>query len=186
MASNNGSIKLKYSTVSPEEILRQRAESLARSTREQERQEKKLMVLVLVLGSEKYGVELPYIWEVLPSRKVTLVPGMPPMVKGVINYRGQIVPLFDLLALIAGESGSGGYGGTCVVFGKENVDFAVPVDLVEPPIAVEPDSLKESVSRPGEHGHAYVTGFTESGVVVLNMGALLDDESLIIDMDAPV
>jgi len=165
------------------EILETRAIALAQSTRQQQELREGFTALVLCLGKERYGVELPYIWEVLPHRQVTPVPGLPPMARGVINFRGEAVPLYDLLAVVSGKAQDHEPAGSCVVFGTDQVDFAVSVDSVEPPVWIESGELKESVSKPGDRGYAYVRGFAKNRVVVLNMAALLKDESLIVNQE---
>lgn len=165
------------------DLLKRRAESLARSSRYYEEDEEGAsMVLILCVGNERYGVEMPYIYEVLPHRELTPVPGVPAMVKGVFNFRGEIVPLYDLLSVVTDKPGEQ-EAGAVVVFGHERVEFAVEVDRIEPPVSVNMARLKDSISRPGDRGYTFVRGFTESGIVVLNMAALLEDESLIVDSD---
>ena len=48
------------------------------------------------LMGEEYAVELPRVREIIAYEPVTCVPSMPPVVRGVINLRGQVVPVVDL------------------------------------------------------------------------------------------
>ena len=169
------------STPVEDEVLEKRARLLAQSNRNEGDDEDGALLQILCIGEERYGVELPYIWEVFPYQQITPLPGVPDMVKGVFNFRGEVVPLYDLMTVITGNTPERSPTGACVVLGLERVDLGVAVDKVEPPIKVDLNHLRQSVSRPGEHGHAYVRGFTDSGAVVINMEALLNDESLVID-----
>ncbi len=166
-----------------QEVLLKRAEILARSVRTDADAEEGFSVLVLGIGNEKYGVELEYIWEVVPYKKATPIPGGPHNIEGVINFRGQVVPLFSLFTVLTDEVSEKKPEGACIIFGKDQVDLAFAVDEVEPPIRVVASELQESISRPGDHAYSYVRGFTKGGVVVLNMGALLADESLIVNQN---
>jgi purine-binding chemotaxis protein CheW len=66
--------------------------------------------LVLPLGEEHYGFTLGSIQQVISSPRVTLFPAAEPALLGLINVRGEIVPLFDLAALTgAGEVGAAGF-----------------------------------------------------------------------------
>lgn len=181
MSSGQAEYKLGFASESESAILKRRAEQLARGVREKEREDDGWMALVLGVGAERYGIELPYIWEVGPFRLVTPVPGVPPFVRGVIQYRGEVVPLYDLQTIISGKTNEKVPAGGCVVLGEQRVDFAVAVDQVEPPIMVKASELKASVSRPGDQSYSYVRGFLPSGIVVLNIAAILRDETLIID-----
>ena len=53
-------------------------------------------VLVFLLDSEEYGVDILRVQEIRNYEKVTPIPGAPPHLKGVVNLRGAVVPIIDL------------------------------------------------------------------------------------------
>ena len=57
-------------------------------------------VIVLGIGTERYGVDLSDVAEVLPPTRVTPVPGAAAVVAGVINVHGEIRPVMDLRRLL--------------------------------------------------------------------------------------
>jgi purine-binding chemotaxis protein CheW len=52
--------------------------------------------LVFSLGDEAYAIGLRHVREVLEMAPLTPVPGAPTAVRGVMNLRGQVVPVVDL------------------------------------------------------------------------------------------
>jgi len=52
--------------------------------------------LAFLLAGETYAIELVRIREIIEHVPITRVPGMPPIVLGVINLRGRVVPVVDL------------------------------------------------------------------------------------------
>ncbi len=48
------------------------------------------------LASEEYGIDIQLIQEVVKIPKITHIPQMPYFCLGVINSRGNIIPVFDL------------------------------------------------------------------------------------------
>lgn len=56
----------------------------------------RLQILSFVLDGESFGAQIGCIQEVLEYRKVTSVPRTPEFMLGVINLRGQVVPVVDL------------------------------------------------------------------------------------------
>ena len=54
------------------------------------------MYLTFRLGSEDYGLEIRYVTEIVGIQKITEVPDMPDFVKGVVNLRGQVIPVIDV------------------------------------------------------------------------------------------
>lgn len=52
--------------------------------------------LSFALGHEEYGLEILKVREIIGYIAVTAVPQTPAYVKGVINLRGQVIPVIDL------------------------------------------------------------------------------------------
>ncbi len=48
------------------------------------------------VGGEEYGLELLRVREVIRMREITWLPRAPSFVKGVINLRGDVIPIIDL------------------------------------------------------------------------------------------
>ena|SRR2546423_10822428 len=48
------------------------------------------------LMGEEYAVEIQHVREIIECEPVTSIPSMPPVVRGVINLRGSVVPVVDL------------------------------------------------------------------------------------------
>jgi purine-binding chemotaxis protein CheW len=58
-------------------------------------QQEPLQLLTFLLDKEVYGTDIGQIQEVLEYRKVTPVPRTPEFMLGVINLRGNVVPVAD-------------------------------------------------------------------------------------------
>ena len=52
--------------------------------------------LTFTLGQEEYGIEILKVREIIGYMEITSVPRTPEYVKGVINLRGQVIPVLDL------------------------------------------------------------------------------------------
>lgn len=52
--------------------------------------------LTFEVNEEDYGVEIIYIKEIISVCAITRVPHMPSYVKGIINLRGDIIPVIDV------------------------------------------------------------------------------------------
>ena len=52
--------------------------------------------LTFALAEEEYGLEILRVREIIGYLEVTAVPQTPPDVRGVINLRGQVIPVVDL------------------------------------------------------------------------------------------
>jgi purine-binding chemotaxis protein CheW len=55
-----------------------------------------IQVVSFKLGSEEYGVDIAQVQEINRMVSVTHVPRAPQFMEGVINLRGQLIPIIDL------------------------------------------------------------------------------------------
>jgi purine-binding chemotaxis protein CheW len=52
--------------------------------------------LTFALGKEEFGLEILKVREIIGYMPITAVPRMPNYVKGIINLRGQVIPVVNL------------------------------------------------------------------------------------------
>lgn len=52
--------------------------------------------IVIKLGNEQYGININYIDNIVRMQKITRVPKAQPYFRGVINLRGEVVPVMSL------------------------------------------------------------------------------------------
>ncbi len=52
--------------------------------------------LAFRVHEEDYGIEIQYVTEIVGIQKIAAVPDMPDFIKGVINLRGQVIPVMDI------------------------------------------------------------------------------------------
>lgn len=91
--------------------------------------------LTFMLGGEVFGIGILFIKEIIEYSSLTEVPMMPAAVRGVINLRGAVVPVTDLLIRF-GKKSSAVTKRTCIVIVEvtaqgERQDIGVVVDSVD-------------------------------------------------------
>lgn len=169
---------------SPEEItriLRQRAEALAKPAGEVRPPAELLELLVLSLGAERYGIEAAHVLEVVPLRGLTPVPGTPPLVLGVVNLRGRVLPLLDLRPLF--ELGGQGIaaGGRVVAVVVGGMTFGIFADAVAGTVRVAKDEVTPPpAALAGEH-RALIRGVTREMVAVVDLDGLARDPRITVN-----
>ena len=52
-----------------------------------------IQYIVIRLGDEQYGIDIKYIDSILRMQTITRVPKVPHYLKGVINLRGEVIPV---------------------------------------------------------------------------------------------
>lgn len=167
----------------PEEvrrILQDRARALAQPSEEPRASADSAKILVFSLAGAQYGVETPFVQEVVPLPQVTPVPGTPPLILGVVNRRGRIISVLDLSGLFgAPRNGVAGLG-QLVVVDVGDGPFGLLADRIVEIAQMEPDGLAPPPAGMGERA-ALVRGITETMAVVLDLPALAADSAVVIN-----
>ncbi|WP_236234798.1 chemotaxis protein CheW [Pseudomonas tohonis] len=110
--------------------------------------EEQRQYLTFRVGRDLFGVATRYVREILEFHAITQVPMMPPLVRGVINLRGAVVPIIDLaerFGLGSTELGAR----TCIVIvelqdGDEAQLMGALVDAVTAVAEIEPHALRQA------------------------------------------
>ena len=63
---------------------------------EQDEKEQLLQLVGFTIGREQFGVDILMVQEIIRSAPITSVPNSPDFVEGVINLRGNIIPVIEL------------------------------------------------------------------------------------------
>jgi two-component system, chemotaxis family, sensor kinase CheA len=85
-----------YSTVSYDEpVAKQMIDSLKKDV-QAAKEEENTSFITFTLDSELYAVPIQTIEEIIGLQEISLLPNVPNFIKGVINLRGEIVPIMDL------------------------------------------------------------------------------------------
>ena len=98
-----------------------------------------IQYLTFTLGKEDFALEIARVREVLDYTNITKVPRMPEFLRGVINLRGNVVPVVDL-RLKLGMSAIERSVDTCIVI----VDILIDGDMVQ--MGALADSVKEVIN----------------------------------------
>ena len=59
-------------------------------------QEREIQAIGLQIGKEEYAINIGEIQEIIPTPRITRVPKAPDHILGVINLRGNVIPVIDL------------------------------------------------------------------------------------------
>ena len=139
--------------------------------------EKEGKYLTFALASEEYGLEILKVREIIGYMEITAVPQTPAYVKGVINLRGQVIPVVDLRAKFGMET-TGVTEETCIIVVEisqddRNISTGIVVDHVSEVLDIAGEDIEESP----EFGSSVNTDF------ILGMGKIGDTVKILLDID---
>jgi purine-binding chemotaxis protein CheW len=125
-----------------------------------------LQLLLLELGPGLYGIESVSVREVVVGLAVTRLPGAPPHVRGVMNLRGQLVTVLDLVHRLTGAPARNAEGSTIVVQSGERLLGLVVDDVRDVQVVGVATGETLPLERAGQ-GLIRGLGRLEDAVVIL-------------------
>lgn len=140
--------------------------------------------LTFLLGNEQYAVDILAVEEIRGWENPTLIPNSPAFVKGVINLRGIIVPVFDLRMLF--NIGEATYSEITVVIvlkvteGSITRTMGYVVDAVSDVLDAEESDIKKAQDFGGNVPVSFIKGLVnvdDDVVTILNTESLQLTES---------
>ncbi|KUK14567.1 MAG: chemotaxis protein CheW [Synergistetes bacterium] len=100
-----------------------------------------LQLVVFRLGKEEYGVDIAKVQEIVRVQEVTHIPQAPAFVEGIVNLRGNIIPIVDLKKRFNLEGGD--------VSEKEK--RVIVVNVGKQIVGIVVDSVSEIIRIPREN-----------------------------------
>lgn len=103
-----------------------------------------LQAVVFRLGEEEFGIDITQVREVDRLVRITRVPRVPPFVEGIINLRGQLVPVLDLRTRLGLPRAAPPRTARIVVAEIDGRSLGMIVDEVREVVRIPSDQIVES------------------------------------------
>lgn len=126
-----------------------------------------IQFIVIKVGEEQYGIDIKYVDNIIHISSITRVPKVAAYVKGVINVRGEVIPVMDIRTKMGLQEATHTKDTRIVIVKSEQHGFVgLIVDAVREVVTLEIENIeKMSYDRTGKD--MFVTG------VGKHMGALI-------------
>jgi len=166
-------------------VLEARARALARPQAAEAGPADRLPVLVFAVAGETYAVELRHVHDVTRFTDFTVAPGAPPILIGVTNLRGEILPVFDLAKLVGLPPKGLTDGSRLVVLGGDRAELGLLADEVREAATLGREEVLDPPDALARMGRGVLLGVTAAATIVLDGAGLLRDPRLFLDEAAP-
>lgn len=140
--------------------------------------------LTFRIGEDVYGLDILRVREIRGWSKPREIPNLPPFIKGVIDFRGGIVPIIDLRLRF--HLASAVYDKETVVIlvsvqqdGRETI-MGIVVDRVADVMDVQPKDIKQRPNLGTRLDTRYLPGIVKRGdimVLLVDVDELLDPDT---------
>lgn len=133
--------------------------------------------LSFVLGDEIFAISVHKVLEVLEMQKITKIPQTPDYVKGVINFRGEILPVIDTRKKFNMPDGEDMKKNVIIVLDLQIKDKSVILGSVVDGVRDVLDIREKDIKKVPEMGSKYNSEFI-MGMAKYNEGFIM-----ILDID---
>ncbi len=136
--------------------------------------------LTFTMGNEEYGIDIKYVREIVGLQEITEVPELPPYVKGIINLRGNIIPVIDVRLRFKKPAIEYNDRTCTIVIDVQGIAVGLIVDAVAEVLTIP----EQDVVTPPQLGNSqshFIKGIGKVGdrvKLLLNCEKLLNDQEL--------
>lgn len=136
---------------------------------------------IFKIGDEDFGVSINRVVEILKSQKIYSLPELPDFLSGVINVRGDVVPLLDLRLRFGMHTSE--KKGRIIIVRSEGEKIGLLVDEIDEIISLAEEDLIAPPSIFKGLKTEYLKGLGKKEgriIILLNLDRLLTSEEKII------
>lgn len=96
------------------------------------KEEEKELERFLTFKTEEliFGIETKYVVEIITEFNIRVVPLVPDYIKGIINLRGEVLPIIDLRIFLGKEFLEYGSTTCIIIIKKDGISLGIAVDTV--------------------------------------------------------
>jgi len=119
--------------------------------------------IVVKIDSEQFGINIKYIDNIVRLQNITRVPMSQTYYKGVINLRGEIIPVMSIRTKL-GLADDNFTDKTRIIITKiENATIGIIVDEVKEVVTLEDESLENVNYETNESYNSYISAVGKEG-----------------------
>lgn len=136
--------------------------------------------IVVQIGSEKYGIDIGYIDNIVRMSKITRVPKAQVYFPGIINLRGEIVPVMSIRTKMGLEPDVYTNESRIIILKIENKGMlGVIVDAVCEVVTLATDQIEANNVRSNNTKDNFINGIGKNGeqlISLLEINAIIDEK----------
>jgi len=150
-------------------------------------EDSQFQLVTFQLGDEIYGVDIMDVKEIVKIQDVRPIPNAPYYVEGIINLRGEIIPIIDLhkrfrLKSLKDEDIDPDIEGGFIILSIENNKIGIIIDRVARVVSVTADDIKDPPQMFSGIGSEYIQGVIRSDngtyLIMLDIHKLFNPKEL--------
>ncbi|NLX76807.1 MAG: chemotaxis protein CheW [Clostridiaceae bacterium] len=138
---------------------------------------KQKQFVVFLIDSDEYGADINKVTIIERMLNVTRVPKTPPYIKGVVNLRGDVIPMMDLRTRFGLPEKEADDDTRIIIVEVDGISYGIIVDSVLEVLQIDESDI-ENVSGFSNINADYVNGVAKSDtrlITLLNVEKLISE-----------
>ena len=139
--------------------------------------------IVIKIGEEQYGIDIKYVDNILRMQKITRVPHTQPYFKGVINLRGEVVPVMSLRIKMALDEDEITNKSRIIILKLENnAPVGIVVDEVKEVVSLDERSIDEVARNSAKAETSFIFGVgkvDDSLISLLDLSTVINEKEMV-------
>ena len=129
-----------------------------------------IQYIVIRIGDEQYGINIGYVDNIVRMQRITRVPKSQPYYVGVINLRGEVVPVMSLRKRFGLEMQEYSGATRIIILKLEDQSLVgVVVDEVKEVVHLNPQTIETPSFKLDEKNAAYLAGIGKKGDTLISL-----------------
>ena len=126
--------------------------------------------IVVNIGNEQYGIAIVFVDNIVRMQKITRVPKAQPYFKGIINLRGEIVPVMSIRLKMGFEDDVFTNASRIIILKIEDQGkLGVIVDEVKEVVNLGEDEIDKPSHDAKENKHSFINGIGKNGDELISL-----------------
>lgn len=137
--------------------------------------------LTFFLEKESYGIDISNVIEIIGIQEITKLPDMPEFVKGIINLRGQTIPVMDLRLRFHLPYQEYGPRTCIIIVSIEDFQFGFIVDTVSEVLDIDEDNIDKPTTAKFSGKKKYISGIgkvQDKVIILLDISRIMSEDEL--------
>ena len=112
-----------------------------------------MQLVTFRLGINEYGIDIMQAKEIIKMEKITIIPNAPEYVEGVINLRGNVIPIVDLKKRFVLEESDGEKNTGIIIVNVHGIDMGIIIDSISKVVSIDDENIQPTPHMFSGIGH---------------------------------
>lgn len=131
------------------------------------------------IKGQPYAIDISYVLEIVRTMQISPLPNAPSLIEGVIDLRGSVIPVVDLVRVLSRGKADTGLNSRIIVLEVEGLVLGIQVDAATDVLSFDTQHMEDVPDLATHAGYDAVRHVVrrpnETPIMVLSVEALIEN-----------